>query len=215
MKKLAIGCGIMAMLLTLAIGLGSCFLFSKAKQFVGGYAQLAEIPALNEPIHNRSAFAPPEDGRMQARQIERYMAVQRGMHDRLGERFKQLNEKYGQLSRDLEQKGREANLGESLGAMNDLLAVLMEAKRAQVDALNASGLSYDEYQWVRQQTLIALGQGLAGFNLETLAGDPSKRSTVLAVPTELDPQMLEHNRALLTPYEDSMDQWLALSFFGL
>ena len=134
MKKLAIGCGIVAMLLTLAIGLGSCFLFSKAKQFVGGYAQLAEIPALNEQIHNRSAFAPPEDGRMQARQIERYMAVQRGMHDRLGERFKQLNEKYGQLSRDLEQKGREATLGESLGAMNDLLAVLMEAKRAQVDA---------------------------------------------------------------------------------
>ena len=60
-----------------------------------------------------------------------------------------------------------------------------------------------------------LGQGLAGFNLETLAGDPSKRSTVLAVPTELDPQMLEQNRALLTPYEDTMDQWLALSFFGL
>lgn len=215
MKKLALGCGIVAALLTLAIGLGSCFIVHKAKQVVGNYAQLAEIPSLNANIQNQSAFSPPEDGRMQAQQIERFMAVQRGMHTRLGERFKQLNEKYSAMTRDLERNGREANLGQSLGALNDLLSVLMEAKRAQVDSLNAAGLSYGEYQWIRQQTLIALGQGMAGFNLEALAGNPTMTSTVLALPTDLDARMLEQNRALLTPYEDTMDQWLTLTFFGL
>lgn len=215
MKKVAIGCGIMAAVLTLAIGLGSCFLVHKAKQVVGNYAQLAQIPALNAEIQNRSAFSPPEDGRMDAQQIERFMSVQRGMHDRLGVRFNQLDEKYSQMTRDLEQKGREANLGQSLGALNDLLSVLMEAKRAQVDALNTAGFSYGEYQWIRQQTLIALGQGLAGFNLEALAGNPAAAGSVLAVPANLDPQMLEQNRALLKPYEETMDQWLTLTFFGL
>jgi hypothetical protein len=215
MKTLAIGCGIVAALLTLAIGLGSCFLVHKAKQVVGNYAQMAEIPALNAKIQNQAPFSPPEDGRMDARQIERFMAVQHGMHARLGERFKQLNEKYGQMTRDLEQKGREANLGQSLGALNDLLAVLMEAKRAQVDALNAAGFSYGEYQWIRQQTLIALGQGAVGFNIDAMAGDPAKMGSILAMPTDLDPQMLEQNRALLKPYDATMDQWLTLTFFGL
>ena len=215
MKKLAIGCGIVAAMLTLAIGRGSCFLIHKAKQVVGNYAQLSEIPAMNEKIQNKSVFEPPADGRMDARQIERYMAVQKGMQDRLGERFKQLNDKYSQISSDLKQKGREANLGQSLGALNDLLSVLMDAKRAQVEALNESGFSLGEYQWIRQQTLIALGQGMAAFNLEALAGGPSKMGSVLAMPTDLDPQMLEHNRALLTPYDATMDQWLTLTFFGL
>jgi len=215
MKKLGIGCAVLGGILMLAIWMGSCFVMSKAKHYMSGYAQLAEIPAMNKNILNQSAYAPPADGRMDAQQVERYMAVQRDMHARLGERFKQLNDKYNQITRDLEQKGRQANMGESLGALNDLLAVLIDAKRTQVEALNQAGFSLGEYQWIRQQTLIALGHGAIGFNLEAMAGDPSKMGTVLAIPTDLDPQMLEQNRALLTPYEDSMDQWLTLSFFGL
>ncbi len=215
MKNVAIGCGIVAAILTLAIGLGSCFLVHKAKQVVGTYAQLAELPALNEQIRNQSTYAPPEDGRLDARQIERFMAVQNGIHVRLGERFKQLDDKYSQMTQDLKQKGREASLGQSMGALNDLMSVLMEAKRAQVDALNSAGLSYSEYQWIRQQTLIALGQGMAGFNLEALAGNPAMAGSVLAMPAHLDPQVLEQNRALLEPYEGTMDQWLTLTFFGL
>lgn len=215
MKSLGIGCAVLAALVTLAIVLGSCFVVRKAKQFVGGYAQLAEIPALNEQVRNQAAYEPPNDGRMQAQQVEQYMAVQRGIHDRLGERFQALNEKYSQLSRDLDAQGRDANLGQSLGAMTDLIGLLMDAKRAQVDALNTAGLSLGEYQWVRQQTLMALGRGAVGFNLEALAGQPSNMGTVMAMPAAPDVQMLEQNRALLAPYEESMDQWLPLSFFGL
>ena len=218
MKKLGIGCAILAGVLFLAIGLGSCFLVHKAKKFVAGYAKLGEIPALNAGIQNQAAYAPPVDGRLDAAQIERNMAVQRGIQDRLGERFRQLKEKYDLLSRDLEQKGREANIGESLGALNDLMGVLLEAKRAQVDALNAAGLSLSEYQWIRQQTLAALGYGFASFNLEALAaGDPAKLTDVLAAASGPagDDAILAQNRGLLAPYEDSKDQWLPLSFFGL
>lgn len=215
MKNLGIGCAIVAALLTLAVVLGSCFVIRKAKQFVGGYARLAEIPALNEQIRNQASYEPPADGRMQARQVEQYMAVQRDIHGRLGERFQELNEKYSQLSPQFDPQGRTANLGQSLGAMSDLIGLLMDAKRAQIDALNTAGLSLGEYQWVRQQTLLALGRGAVGFNLEALAGQPSTMGTVMAMPTAPDQQMLEQNRALLAPYEESMDQWLPLSFFGL
>ncbi len=218
MKKLGIGCAILAGILVLAIGLGSCFLIHKARSFVSGYSKLAEIPALNAGIRNQAAFAPPGDGRLAAAQVERYMAVQRGIQTRLGERFRQLKEKYDQLSRDLEQKGREAGIGESLAALNDLVGILLDAKRAQVDALNEAGLSLGEYQWIRQQTLAALGYGFASFNLEALAaGDPSKLTEVLAAAagTAGTDAVLTQNRVLLAPYEDSKEQWLPLSFFGL
>jgi hypothetical protein len=201
--------------LMLAIGLGSCFVFSKAKAFVGGYTQLAEIPALNEKIRDQSAYTPPAHGRLESRQIERYIAVQRGMRDTLGARFQQLDAKYSQLSRDLEKKGREANLRESLAAWQDVMTLLTDAKRAQVDALNAGGFSLGEYQWVRQQTLLALGHGAFGFNLEALGGDPSNMAEALGAAQPPEAPVLQHNRELLVPHEESMEEWLALSFFGL
>lgn len=215
MKKVGIGCLVVAVVLLIACWVGVKFAMQKARTFVASYEQLQEIPALNRQIRNQSAFAPPENGRLEAGQVERFMAVQTGMRTRLGEHIQQLDAKYSQLSGELKQQGREASIGESLGAVNDLLGMLMEAKRAQVDALNESGFSLGEYQWVRQQTLLALGQGLAGFNLEALAGNPAAAGSVLAVPANQDPQMLEQNRALLKPYEESMDQWLTLVFFGL
>ena len=70
MKKLGIGCAILAGILVLAIGLGSCFLIHKARSFVSGYSKLAEIPALNAGIRNQAAFAPPRHARLPAAQVE-------------------------------------------------------------------------------------------------------------------------------------------------
>ena len=215
MKKVGIGCLIVLGILLIALWVGARVVIHKAKKFVAGYEQLQEIPALNQQIRNQAAYDPPADGRLDTAQIERYMAVQNSMLARLGARGQQLKEKYDRLDQELKQKGREANIVESLGAMQDLFSLLMEAKRAQVDALNAAGFSYAEYQWIRQQTLITLGQGAVGLNIDTLVTNPNAAGSALAMPVQINPEALEHNRGLLKPYEGNMDQWLMLTFFGL
>ena len=212
MKKLGIGCLVVFAMLAAAIGLGSCFVFSKAKQFVGNFAQLGEISAMNDQIRNRSDFKPPADGKLKPAQVERYVGVQRTMLSSLGDRARKLDEKYKQLAKDLESKGREANLRESLAAWGDVVALIVDAKREQVSALNAAGLSLSEYEWIRAQSLLALGYGAFGMNLETLASAAPEAFGNADTP---DVKVLQHNRDLLAPYEETAKEWLPLSFFGL
>jgi hypothetical protein len=132
----------------------------------------------------------------------------------LGDRVRKLDDKYKQLSRDLETKGRDANLSESLGAWGDVIALIVDAKREQVTALNAAGLSLSEYEWIRAQALLAMGYAAFGLNLEGLAGD-SANFLGAGDSTAPDVQALQRNRELLQPYEETVQEWLPLSFFGL
>ncbi len=215
MKKVAIGCGVVAGVMMLALGVGSYFLYSAGKKYFEGYAELAEIPALNEQIRDQSAYRPPADGRMTAAQVEQYTRIQQSIRNELGARFRQLETKYDQLSRDLDETGRDANIRELLSAWADVISLVVDAKRAQVHALNQAGYSLDEYYWVRQQTLMALGYGAFAWNLEALAEDPSAMWAPKTPDATENLEALRHNRALLQEHEDSLDDWLALSFFGL
>ena len=212
MKKLGIGCLVVSGLLAIAIGIGSCFAVRKAKELVGGFSQLAEISEMNQKIRNQADFQPPADGRLKTAQVDRYVGVQKSMMNSLGDRARMLDEKYKQLSKDLEAKGREANLRESLAAWGDVVSLIVDAKREQVAALNAAGLSLSEYEWIRAQSLLALGYGAVGMNLETLA---SAAPEAFAGTNTPDTQILQHNRELLAPHEESAKEWLPLSFFGL
>jgi hypothetical protein len=214
MKKVAIGCAVVLALLSLVIGIGSYVAYSKAKQFVGGFAQLGELEAMNNQIRNRAEFRPPADGALSAAQVDRYVGVQRAMVASLGDRVRKLDDKYKQLSRDLETKGRDANLSESLGAWGDVIALIVDAKREQVTALNAAGLSLSEYEWIRAQALLALGYAAFGMNLEALAS--ANPDAFGAAGTEApEMQTLQRNREFLAPYEETAKEWLPLSFFGL
>lgn len=214
MKKVAIGCAVVLALLTLVVGIGSYFAYSKAKQFVGGFAQLGELSAMNDQVRNRAEFRPPVNGTLSAAQVDRYVGVQRSMVASLGNRVRKLDEKYKQLSRDLETKGRDANLSESLGAWGDIISLIVDAKREQVKALNAAGLSLGEYEWIRAQSLLAMGYGAFGLNLDGLSGDSASFLGV-ADSAAPDVQALQRNRELLQPYEETVQEWLPLSFFGL
>lgn len=199
-------------LLAIAIGIGSRLVINKAKEYAGGFTQLAEISEMNQKIRNQANYQPPADGRLKAAQVERYVGVQQSMMTSLGDRARKLDEKYKQLSKDLEAKGREANLRESLTAWGDVVTLIVDAKREQVSALNAAGLSLSEYEWIRAQSLLALGYGAFGMNIEALASANPEAFGGADTP---DVQVLQQNRDLLAPYEESAKEWLPLSFFGL
>ncbi len=214
MKKLAVGCAVVAGLAIVVVGIGLYFLYGTARQYYEGYAELAEIPAMNEQIHDQSDYRPPVDQRMTASQVERYVDVQRAMADTLGNRFEELDEKYERLARSIEEEERDPNIGEVMALWVDVMSLLTDAKRAQVEALNEKDLSLSEYQWIRQQTLTALGYGSMTWNLEALIDDPT-RFVGAPPPDEPDLEALQHNRALLEEHEDAMEEWLVFSFFGL
>ncbi len=188
--------------------------YSTAGDFYEDYAEVASIPALNEQIRNQTEYRPPADQRMTASQAERYVTVQRAMAQTLGNRFEELDKKYDQLTRSLNERGREPGLADLMTVWTDIMSLLTDAKRAQVDALNKTNLSLSEYQWIRRKTLEALGHGGMTFNFEALLTDPARVVSV-PDPQTIDPRALEHNRALLEPHEDSMEEWLVFSFFGL
>jgi len=216
MKKVAIGCGVVAALLMLALGIGSYFLYSSAKKYISGYAELAEqIPALNDQIRNTSAYRPPADGRLTAVQVERYIGIQQSILNELGARFRRLEAKYDQLTRNLEDQGREPNIRQLLDAWTDVVSLVVDAKAAQVKALNEAGYSLGEYYWIRQQVLMSLGYGAFAWNLEALADDPSKMLAPYSPADTASLDAMQHNRALLQEHEDTIENWLALSFFGL
>lgn len=215
MKNVAIGCAIVAGMLMLMAGIGGYFLYSSAQKYISGYAELAEIPALNEQIRNQSAYRAPANGRMTAAQVNSYIRIQQSIREDLGVRFSQLEQKYDQLTRTLEDKQREPKVRELLEAWADVVSLIVDAKRAQVKALNDAGSSLEEYYWIRQQTLMALGYGAFSLNLEALAEDPSKMLAPLSPADTAGLEVLQHNRALLQEHEDSIEEWLALSFFGI
>lgn len=212
MKKVAIGCGIIAGLMMLLLGGGAYYFYSK---YFSNLTELAELPALNEEIRDQSDYRPPADRRLTAAQVDQYIRIQRAIRDDLGNRFRELDEKYSALSRSIEDESRDPRIRELLGAWVDVVALIMDAKRAQVRALNTERMSLGEYYWIREQTLMALGYGAFGWNLEALADDPSRMLKGAPRAEAPDLETLEHNRALLQEHEDTIEDWLALSFFGL
>lgn len=216
MKKLAIGCaGIIVLLTIVGAGLAYWFVYRPAKSYVSSMAQLQEIPKLHQQVRNKASFTPPADGELTQALLRRYIDAQDALHQRLGARLDELDRKYKALE---EANGGNPSLGEAMAALRDLGDLILEAKRAQVDALNQHDFSLAEYEWVRGAAYSALGvpfhEGISEF-IESAAGGavpfgPAAHdgdSPVVKVPAR--------NGELVAPYAEKLRERAALAFFGL
>lgn len=143
MKKLAIGCGIVMLLIGVAAVGAGYYLFRQAAGIATQFAELRQVPDIERSIQNRSPFTPPASEELTDAQIEKLLQVQADVRKRIGERMKEFEEKYKVLA------GKEdASITDApalLQAYADLAKVWLDAKRGQVDALNSAGLSLEEY----------------------------------------------------------------------
>ena len=64
-----------------------------------------------------------------------------------------------------------------LSAYRDMAHALIDAKRAQVEALNDVGLSLDEYRWIRSEAYRALGIPLVDVDIAQDIRAYAKRRT--------------------------------------
>lgn len=205
MKKFLIGClGVFVVLAAVGGFLAYRYVIQPLTGVVQSVEQFAQIAELDKGIRNQAGFQAPADGVISEAQLERYMAVQAGMQQRLDVTLEQLNERY----RQIDTQGREPNFRELMVAYQDLLKLVLEAKRVQVDELNAHNFSLAEYSWVKREAIRAVGIPLATLDLTQLTGES------VNLP-ELTSTVPEANIKLLEPFRETLEENFALAFFGL
>ena len=215
-KKIALGCSITAIIIIAVIGsLLYFYIYVPAKDYMDEFVQLEEVKSLNEQIDNRTQYSPPVDGKMTSEQLEKYLQVQRIIHEGLGATFHDLEKKYENIQAATDDRGRQPGFREALDLWTDVIGIIVEAKRAQVAGLNRAGLSLNEYHWIRKQVLGALGYGAFGLDLEEMVGDPTAIVMQSLESAPPDMEILEHNRKLVEAQKAEIEKWVVISYFGL
>lgn len=215
MKKLAIGCGVLLVVLMVCGAVGGYFLYHKVSSTIAGFAELRKVPEIERSVRNQAPYQPPSNGELSATQLKRYLAVQQAVRARLGAQAAVLERNYHRL---LSKKEATAvDMPELLSAYRDLAGVYMDGKRAQVEALNDAGFSLDEYRWVRTQSYAALGVPMMDFDVSRMIGEVQAGRTP-APPNRmipLGPSGPPANQKLVKPYEKPIVDYAPYGFFGL
>ena len=97
MKKLAIGCAILVLVLVVGGAVGSYLVYHKVRSAMGGFAELGKVPELERSVRNRSTFLPPRSGEVSNTQLQRLLEVQKAVRTRLGARGAEMEQKYRTL----------------------------------------------------------------------------------------------------------------------
>jgi hypothetical protein len=218
MKKLAIGCGIV--LLLGMIGVTAAFYYvyyyvsTKTQEYAQAARQFAQIAELDKRVTNKASFHAPSNGELTEEAVRRFVAVQESMTAKLGPRIQELTEKSNELQRRQQAEHRDATPVEVIGVVKDLAGLILQAKNAQVEALNASHFSLDEYDWVRRHVYAAAGVAVAPISLDNLT-DPIKYGASVSEARSLSADVPPRNKALVEPYLTKLNDWAPYFFFGL
>jgi cytochrome c556 len=215
MKKLAIGCAVVIVLCMIGFGAVAYYVYYKAHQVMESARQFAQITELDKNVTNRASFASPASGELTDDQVRRFASVQEYMRAKLGQRIQELSAKQDAIQRLQREEHRDANISEVLGAVRDLAGLMLDAKNAQVDALNASHFSLQEYNWVRTQVYTAGGMAAAQVNWDNIQDLMKKNGSSDADIEQLKTEVPEKNRTLVKPYVEKMKDWMPFAFFGL
>ena len=217
MKKFAIGCAIVLVLLVIVVGIGGYVLYQRfvgpMAEFVASVQQAADI---EKEIRNTSSFTAPASGELTEDMVSRFVRAQSHLQTTLGTRMNELKATYDKLDQAMKSEGRDASVTEGMGALRDLASLFVEGKKAQVEAINEAGFSLEEYEWIRSQVYAAVGVVAAGFDLKKI-GEQAKAGNVEAL-SGIDegslPEVPELNRELVAPYVSQLKEWAPLAFFG-
>ncbi len=221
MKKFVIGCGLTLVIFGIAAAIaGYYFVVRPARAFMASMTELSEVADLETALTNTSSYTPPADATLTPAQVQRFMAAQDAVQTRMGSRFTELKTKYEQLDGEVRDGQRSVRLTEAVGAYRDLFGLIAEARRTQVDALNAQNFSEEEYRWVRLRVFEAAGVSVTGVDLNELVEQvkqgqlelPSGADATLDTP---DRGVPAQNKALVQPHIEALKRWMPYAMFGL
>jgi hypothetical protein len=218
MKKLAIGCGVVALVVIVAGGVGFYYVAHRVSSAVRSLAALGSIPDIEAQVQDKSPYEAPASGELTQEQLTKFLAVQAAVKQQLGARFDQLNSKYKALSDSLNH--RDATISDApslLSAYRDLAATYVDAKHWQVEALNAQQLSLAQYRWIRERAYAAIGVPMTGFDIAQAVEDvKAGRTPEAQTPAaSTDTTGLDANQKLVEPHRKELEDNVSLAVFGL
>lgn len=218
MKKFIFGC--LGLVLVLGVGgavAGYYFIYRPTKAYIMEFAKLHEIPQLNQQVRKTSAFNPPADNVLSSETVDRFLRAQQAIQAKLGTRLDALSAKYRTLDQ-AHGTDYKPSFGDMMSALRDLSSLVVEAKRAQIEALNETNFSLAEYDWTRQRVYEAAGIPIdARFAeaLRAIANGKSPKDVEKSLTVESSVVVPEQNRTLVAPHVKELGERAALAFFGL
>jgi hypothetical protein len=220
MKRLLLSCLVILAMGGLALGVGAYFLYwaaapviQNARNYLDRFAQLGE---LEKQIANQSPYIPPGNGELTREQIERFARVQQHIRTALGTRLQEIQAKYQHLKVTAE-RPQEPPMRDVLSALGELANIVIDARRAQVDAFNRERFSAAEYDWVKARVYQAAGvEATSVVDLQKVAEAARKGTGIEGIEAPEMPvsDVPVKNRQLVKPFLSRMDEWLPLAFFG-
>lgn len=216
-KKIALGCLVVG--LVVLIGGGLLTYNYVYKPVMGSVSSLQEIHEKNEQVDNQATYQVPADNELTENQVERFVAVQKEIQQGVENRLEEFQQKYEEL--DAELQNREPTLPEIMNAWGDIVNLYADAKQIQVEALNEYDFSLSEYRYVQQSFYNALGMELFSYNIDQIAEAASEGNFNMNLEeyekqeAEMEQQVPQINRELVSQYADSAENWLVFSWWGL
>jgi len=221
MKKLLAGCLVVAALGGVALGVAGYFGYRAVRPLFDGATswarQAREMAEVSDRIANKAAFDAPASGELDEARVRRFLAVQNRVRAALGDRWAELDARARSLEAKARDGGRDLSLAELGAVLSGLGSVLLEARRAHVDALNAEGFSPGEYSWARLRIYEAAGLELAhSVDWSAIEGlvEQGAQQVGVTPPSLALPDIPEVNRALVKPHVEDLRAWLPLTVLG-
>jgi hypothetical protein len=215
MKKLAIGCGVIVLLLAVTASVAFYVLAYKARSYLRESGVVQSIETLSKGVANTAPFTPPANGELTADLVKRFAAVEDAMVAKLGPRVRELEAMEDEMMRRQAAEHRKSTPGEDFKNITSDMGFILQAQSAWVEALNQQRFSMDEYQWVRGRVWAASGMNISELSSRDLAaaiGAGGGSTRPIAQSTDPVPA---HNRELVAPYQSRLKDWAPLAFFGL
>ena len=216
MKKLAIGCGLVLLLTGIAAAGAAYYLYRQVSSTIAQFSGFSDLPELEDGVRNKAPYTPPASEEVSDSQIEKLAQVQTTVRQRLGQKITEFEGKYKVLLD--KQKATVVDVPAVIAAYGDLAATWMDAKRSQIEALNAAGLSLEEYRWIREQAYRALGKPFVDLDIGRFIADAKRGippETAGQLRGALEPSGPIINRERIAKFRKILEDNLALASFGL
>ncbi len=215
MKKLAIGCGVIALVLVVGATVAMYVVAHKARSYLSESGTLAALQTMGKGVTNMAPYTPPANGELTADMVRRFAAVEDAMIAKLGPRFWEIAAMQDEMLRRERAENRKSTPAEDFKNVTAMMGFIVQAEGAWVDALNQQRFSMDEYQWVRGRVWAASGLDvfeLTSRDVSAAVSGGGRATRPIASSADSVPA---RNRDLVAPYLPKMKNWAVLAFFGL
>jgi len=212
MKKFAIGCLVVVVLLVVAGSIAGYWVYSKARSYIG---QFEALEKLDKDVTNVAAFTAPKTGELTEDMVKRFAAVQESVYARLGSRVGEMKAKQDAFTKRQEAEHRQASPTEAIAVVADMMKLILEGKTAKVEALNAQHFSLDEYAWVKGQVFRAAGMDIAELSIPNLPELAKQGGSLTKAVGDAGADVPARNKELVAPLIPKLKDWAPLAFFGL